>query len=198
MSDAGPAGSPRACSGASRRRAEHGADLGDVGLLGRLGDPEVGELDLPAVAAAEQVPGLDVPVHDAVAVRVREPAARLREDAHGVLGLEPPELAQDLRAARPVDVLHDDVLAARALVRAEVVDLDDVRVDEARDGQRLAPEARDEVAVLGEVLGEELDRDVALQARVEGELDGRHATDAEAAFEAVAVGEEDVGGHCSP
>ena len=76
---AGPAGSPRACSGDEvGGGAEHGADLGDVGVLGRLGDAEVGELDLPAVAAAQQVAGLDVAVHDAVAVRVVEPAAGLR------------------------------------------------------------------------------------------------------------------------
>ena len=51
---------------------------------------------------------------------------------------------------------------------------------EPRGGQRLAPEARDELAVVGEVLGQQLDRDVALEARVEGAHDGRHAADAEA------------------
>ena len=53
---------------------------------------------------------------------------------------------------------------ALALVGAEVEDLHDVRVHQPRGGQRLAPEARDERGVLGEVLGQQLDRDVALQA----------------------------------
>ena len=82
-----------------------------------------------------------------------------------------------------------------ALVGAEVEHLDDVRVHEPRRGQRLAAEARDERRVLGQVLGQQLDGDVALQARVEGELDGRHAADAQAALELVAVGEELLGGH---
>ena len=76
------------------------------------------------------------------------------------------------------------------LVEAEVEHLDDVRVHEPRRGQRLAAEARDEARVLGQVLGEQLDRDVALQPRVERELHGRHAADAEAAVELVAVCEE--------
>ena len=52
-------------------------------------------------------------------------------------------------------------------------------------------------ASCGQVLGEQLDRHVALQPRVERELHGRHAADAEAALEAVAVCEERVGGHPS-
>ena len=62
-------------------------------------------------------------------------------------------------------------------------------------GERFAAEAVDEVPVLGEVLGQELDRDVALEPRVERELDGRHPADAEAALEPVAAGEEPVGPH---
>ena len=66
----------------------------------------------------------------------------------------------------------------RVLVEAEVEDLHDVGVHEPRGGERLAAEARDELRVVGEVLGEQLDRDVALQAAVEREHDGRHAADA--------------------
>ena len=113
------------------------------------------------------------------------------------LGLEPAELAQDLRAARAVDELHHDVLAAGRLLGAEVEDLDDVRVHEPRGGERLAAEARDEVGVRRQVLGEQLDGHVALQPRVERELDRGHAADAEPALEAVAVGEERLGGHPS-
>ena len=80
-------------------------------------------------------------------------------------------------------------------VGAEVEDLHDVRVHEPGGGERLAAEARDEARVLRQVLGEQLDRDVALQPRVERELDGGHAADAEAALEPVAVGEELLGGH---
>ena len=172
--------------------AEHGADLGDVGLLGRLGDAEVGELD-HAVAAAQQVAGLDVAVDDLVAVRVGEPAARLGEDLDRLVGGQRAALAQDLRARLPVDVLHDDEVAVRLVVEPEVEDLDDVGVHEPGGGQRLALEARHEARVVGQVLGQQLDRHVALQPRVERQLDGGHAADAEAALEPVAVGEELVG-----
>ena len=78
------------------------------------------------------------------------------------------------------------------LLEAEVEDLHDVRVHEARRGQRLAAEAVDEVRVLGQVLGQQLDRDVALEAGVEGQLDGGHAADADPALEPVAAREEVV------
>ena len=48
----------RLLRGEIRRRAQHGADLGDVGLLGRLGDAEVRELDLPPSRARSRLPGL--------------------------------------------------------------------------------------------------------------------------------------------
>jgi hypothetical protein len=63
-------------------------------------------------------------------------------------------------------------------------------VHEPGGGERLAAEARDEARVVGQVLGQELDGDVALEPRVERELDGRHAADAEAAVEAIAVREQ--------
>ena len=81
-----------------------------------------------------------------------------------------------------------------ALVEAEVEDLDDVGVHEPRDGQRLAPEARDELVVVGQVLGQQLDGHVALEALVEGAHDGRHAADAEALAQLVAT-REDLAGH---
>ncbi len=176
------------------RGAEHRADLRDVRLLGGLGDAEVGELD-HAVGVDEQVAGLDVAVHDAVAMRVVEPAAGLGEHVHGGARRHRPAVAQQLGARVPVDELHDDELARRVAVRAEVEDLHDVRVHEPRGGERLALEARHEARVLGQVLGEQLDRHVALQPGVERELDRGHAADAEAAVEPVAVGEELLGGH---
>ena len=77
--------------------AEHRADLGDAGLLGRLGDAEVGELDL-ALARAQQVAGLDVAVDHAVAVGVVQALARLLDDRDRLLDLDPAVVAQDLRA----------------------------------------------------------------------------------------------------
>ena len=63
-------------------------------------------------------------------------------------GLELAAAAEHLRERCALDVLHDDeVLVAGGVVDARVEDLDDVRVLEPRDGQRLVAEARDEVLV---------------------------------------------------
>ena len=67
----------------------------------------------------------------------------------------------------PVDVLHDDEVLVRRLVEARVEHLHDVGVHEPRRGQRLAPEPRDERRVVGQVLGQQLHGDVALEALVE-------------------------------
>ena len=96
-------------------------------------------------------------------------------------------VAQQLGARVAGDVLHHDEVLVVALVEAEVEHLDDVRVHEPRGGERLAAEARDERRVVGQVLGEQLHRDVALEPLVEREVHGRHAADAEAALEPVAA-----------
>jgi hypothetical protein len=70
-----------------------------------------------------------------------------------------------------------------------VVDLDDVRVDELRDRERLAAEAGDELLVVGQVLGEDLDGDRPLEHAVDGAVDGRHPAAAEAVAEHVSVGD---------
>ena len=166
--------------------AEHRPDLGDARLVDRAGDPEVGELDDVGVGD-EQVAGLDVAVHDAVAMRVVEAAAGLGDDLDRLLDVEVAAVAQQLGARVAGDVLHHDEVLVVALVEAEVEHLNDVRVHEPGSGERLAAEARDERRVVGEVLGQQLQRDVALEALVEGEVHGRHAADAEPALDPVAA-----------
>ena len=107
-----------------------------------------------------------------------------------------PLLLDDLLERAALQVLHGDVGAAVGL--AAVVDRDDVRVVEARRGLRLAPEALDELAVLGVALGHDLERDLAAEARVLGEVHRRHAADAEAPEHAVAAVERLTGARCRP
>ena len=77
-------------------------------------------------------------------------------------------------------------------VAAGVVHLHDVRVHQLRGGQRLAPEAGDEAVVLGEVLGQQLHRDLALEHAVQRAVHRRHAAGAEALVEPVAARDLDA------
>ena len=83
------------------------------------------------------------------------------------------------RRSRPVaqrlalEQLRDEV--RRAVVRADVVERDDVGVGERRDGARLLLEAAQAVRVRRQVAGQDLDRDVAPEARVAGAVDLSHA-----------------------
>ena len=65
-------------------------------------------------------------------------------------------------------------------------------MDQLRDRERLAAEAGDELLVVGEVLGEDLDRDGPLEDPVGRPVDGRHAAGAEPVAELVAVGDRRV------
>ena len=173
--------------------ADDRADLREPRLLGGPGDPEVGELDGHLGRAAgraadhHQVPRLDVAVDDPHPVGVLEAGAGLGGDLDRGRRLERAVALQELGPGAALDVLHDDEVAAG--VDAGVVDLDDVRVDELGDGERLAAEAGDELLVVGEVLGEDLDGDGPLEHAIDGPVDGRHAAAAEAVAELVAVGD---------
>ena len=149
----------------------------------------------PARRAADhhQVPRLDVAVDDPLLVGVVEPGARLDADLDRGVGAEAALRLQELRARAALHVLHDDEVAL--LVDAGVVDLDDVGVDQLRDGERLAAEAGDELLVVGEVLGQDLHRDRALEHLVDRPVDARHPARAEAVAELVAAGDHGAGGH---
>jgi len=89
------------------------------------------------------------------------------------LGADRTTRLQKLRPRPALDVLHDDVVAVT--VDTGVVHLDDVRVDQLRDRERLAPKAGHELVVVGQVLGEDLDGDGALEHPVGRLVDARHA-----------------------
>ncbi len=106
------------------------------------------------------------------ACATRERGERLpREDDRVLLGEAPPRL-QEVGERAPLDELHREVPVGADL--PEVVDLDDPRVVQPRGGPRLLEEALDVEVVLGELLGEELQRDVALERDVPRPEDASH------------------------
>ena len=158
-----------------------GAD--DRALLGHLAragarDPEVGDLD-DALGVDDDVVRLDVPVDDAVAVRIAERGEDLPRvgdrDGHRA----EPARADQLLERATLDVLHDDVV--RAVRLAAVEDRDDVRVREAGRVGRLSAEALDELLVVRVPRVEHLDRDPASELLVLGEVDVGHAATAQLA-----------------
>jgi hypothetical protein len=172
----------------------HGVDLR---LRGRLGDPEVDDLD-GAVVADDDVRRRDVAVDDVerpavgglLLVRVVEAGGGVDDDVDQVLEREPgPGLVR--RADQPPEVLPPDVLHGEEVgpvVLADVVDLDDVRVVERRREAGLAEEHLDQALVVGVLLEHALERDELLEA-VDRDRPGdeqlRHPAGAEAVEELV-------------
>ena len=93
-------------------------------LVERLGDPEVGDLDL-AVGVHHDVLGLEIAVDDAVRLRVRQCREHVLEHVGDLGECELPHVAA---AATRLDVLHRDV--GHVLALEVVVHRDDVRVVE--------------------------------------------------------------------
>ena len=121
-------------------------------------EPEVEELD--SVRGEEGVRRLQVPVQVAGLVQCLERGEHALRERQHLRERERPAL-EAARQRLALEQLHRDEEVARVL--ADVVDLADVRVLDARGGARLAPEALAR-RVVG--LGDRLDGDAAAQALV--------------------------------
>jgi hypothetical protein len=150
------------------------------GELGRgrrfrgFGDPEIGH-DHPPGGIEEDVVRLDIPVHDAVPVRMGQGLRDLPRHARGVRDREALLGLEQLADRGAVHAAHDDV-EHLVLVAAHLVDRHDVRVLEPGDGARLAHEALRERRGGSEAEVDDLDRDVALERRVANAEHGGKAT----------------------
>ena len=91
----------------------------------RTGDSEVSQLRL-SVTVEQDVLRLQVAVHEPGSMRGSEGAGDLRADGSNLRRTEPPAAVESCRQRLAVDELHDDERAF--LARADVEDLDDVRV----------------------------------------------------------------------
>ncbi len=137
--------------------------------LQQLGEPEVGE-DRGVVFLEEHVRRLDVPVNDPEPMRVVE-AGRDAAEIFQRRGRVEGTVAQLVGEASAGDELDDHV--GNAVVLAEVVDVDDVRVAHLGDRLRLVAETRGRVRVGSDPL-QYLDRARALQLHVVRAIDEAH------------------------
>ena len=135
----------------------------------QLGEAEVEDLD-PAVVRDEDVVGLEVAVDDPLVVSGGKAAGDLQRVVEGLADRKRSALEADLQGVA-FEQLRDDV--GGAVVRADIVDGEDVRVVQGAGGAGLLLEAA-ELLGIGDLLGENLDRDLALQAGVTGAVDLTH------------------------
>ena len=170
-------------------RPHHGAHLGAVGAVRVLDlrHAEVHQLRA-ALPVEHDVGRLDVAVDDAGLVRVVERAQELAHEAHELPGLEAQVVVEAVLEVLAADELHDD--EGDVALLAEIVDLDDVRMIEARDRLRLLLEPDRILArhLFVEVaLDDGLDRDRAVQLRVERLVHHAHRPAADLALQLVAA-----------
>src|SRR5438309_1293542 len=120
----------------------------------------------------QDVRWLDVTLDHSLAVRVVERVGDGPQDADAVVELNRSAHARGQRPA--IDVLADDV--GDTVLLAVVEDRKDVGMLQAGDRHRLAVEPRLETRLLDQELGQNLERDLALERGLIGAVDGRHPT----------------------
>jgi hypothetical protein len=155
-----------------RRIARHGV----VGSLDRrlgarqLGEAEVEDLDA-SVFHHEEVLGLEVAVDDPLGVRGAEASRDLRAVADRLADRKG-TLAQPPAQRLALEQLTDQVRSA--FVRADVVEIEDVRVIQRAGRAGFLLEALEPMGILRDLLGQDLDRNLATETAVSRSVDLTH------------------------
>ena len=132
----------------------------------------------------EDVAGLHVPVHEPALMGGVEGVGHLVEQGEGPAGLELSLLGEQAPQVAPLDVAHGDV--EQALDLSRLVDRRDAGVVDRGGELGLPQEALTETLVPGEIGGEQLQGDLALEAQILGQVDVAHPAPAEQGLDPVA------------
>ena len=136
--------------------------VGQFRVFGAAREPEVGELDL-AVQAHDDVFRLDVAVAELVAgPGVGERVRDGDEDVQRLRDVQRADVVQYQFQVLPGDFLHHEIIDA-IRGHARIVGLYHVRMRQAGRGARLAEEPLHVHFVAGAVVGQNLDRDLAVE-----------------------------------
>jgi len=144
---------------------------------------EVGQVHMLALVQ-QDVRGLDVSVHKAARVSRIECVCDLGDKQKSPARLHGTLVAQETLQIPTLDQAHDDEELALGL--ANVVDGDDVGVLERSRELGLLQEALAEALIRHQLRREQLESNVALQARVVGAIDDAHAAGAQQDLDPVA------------
>ena len=143
-------------------------------------DAEVEHLDVVGIRAApheHHVLGLEIAMDDPLGVSLAGRFAELERDVERTVQRQRSTGGrQRALEGEPVEVLHHHVERTVGELAGEE-HLDDVRMLEARSDLRLTREAGDELRVRGELAMKDLDRDVAIDAALEGAVHASHRAD---------------------
>ena len=154
----------------------------DVRLIQVDREAEVGQLG-GAAPVDEDVRGGHVAVEEALPVQVFQAQGHLARHLRGGRGGQHPAALDELGGALAVDVLHHQEVEPERL--PVVVDPDQVLVLELAGDLRLASEPGPPPRAAAPLAREDLDRDVAVQPRVPGEIDLAHPPAAEHAEQVI-------------
>src|SRR6266566_9074354 len=150
--------------------------------LGReLGQPEVQNLRLPA-AGHENVRRLDVSVDDPLSVGRVQCVGDLNAEIEQPLGLQRPSCNEVLKGL-PLQELHDDKVLS--LVLADLMDRANIGMIQGGSCPRFTLKSLQRLMIGRELIGQELQSDVAAQTQVFGLIDHTHATAAQLFQDAV-------------
>ena len=160
--------------------AHEGPGLREPALGGRvLGQPEIGQVRvlLLLVLRHQDVRRLDVAVDQARAVRGVQGARDRPQEPDRPFGRKAPLLRDERSEVGPPHVTHRDEQLSLDLAR--LVDRHDVRMVQPRGELGLPNETAPERLVVGQLVGEDLDRDAALEPRILRQVDDAHPATAE-------------------
>jgi hypothetical protein len=182
-------GFARGLLGAHEVRGPHDFPrIGDDGrVVTTMGDAEVGDERAAGGRLEQDVVGLHIAVHDAASVGVREGPRHLAQYARRFRRRQRTARAESLTERLAFHVAHDEEDESARF--ADTMDGDDVRVREARRHARLPEESLARGGRLGEVRGQDLDGDVAVELYIARQVDDAHATTTELALEGVLTGQ---------
>ena len=142
----------------------------------------VEDLDVP-VLREHQVAGLDVAVNEPLLVRVLKPRRGLHDVARGLRVVERAGLFDERFEVKPVHMFHHE--EPNVLHLGNVEQAHDVGVVEGRHGAGLAVEPLQTERVVALLGGQDLERHLAVQGGVVGQVHGPHPAPAEQAQDAV-------------